>query len=346
MFFGLCNSPATFQRVMDHVFHPLKDKYPGMLFVYMDDILIVTPNDAALHEQIVHKVLELLEEESFFLKLTKCKFEHKSIEYLGIMVKEGTIHIDPTKSDGPKSWPRQLSMVKQVRSMLGVLGYQRPFIKGYAHLARPLTDLLKKEVPFKWTEECMKALNELIDIVTSDLVLYRPDYDKPFELEVDASQFTTGAILYQRNKKGRLCPVAYHSKTLSELERGYNIHDHELLALMRGLENWCHLLLGSEHQVTVYTDHANLKYYCQAHKINRQVACYLPCLAEYNFKLVYKPEVTNKADGLSRRPDYDDGREDNEDVVVLPDHLFIDAINFVNQEQAVLGAQKHHKSTL
>jgi Reverse transcriptase (RNA-dependent DNA polymerase) len=134
---------------MDHVFHPLKDKYPGMLFVYMDNILITTPDNPELYEQIVHEVLELLEEESFFLKPTKCKFEQRSIKYLGIVVKEGTIHIDPTKSDRLKSWPRQLSTVKQVRSMLGVLGYQRPFIKGYVHLARPLTDLLKKDVPFK-----------------------------------------------------------------------------------------------------------------------------------------------------------------------------------------------------
>jgi Reverse transcriptase (RNA-dependent DNA polymerase) len=134
---------------MDHVFHPLKDKYLGMLFVYMDNILIVTPNNLELHEQIVHEVLELLEEELFFLKLTKCKFERKSIEYLGIIVKKETIHINSTKSNELKSWPRQLLTIKQVRSTLGVLGYQRPFIKGYAHLARPLTDLLKKDIPFK-----------------------------------------------------------------------------------------------------------------------------------------------------------------------------------------------------
>jgi RNase H-like domain found in reverse transcriptase len=144
----------------------------------------------------------------------------------------------------------------------------------------------------------MQALNNLISIVTSNPVLYQLDYNKPFELEVDASQFATGVILYQRNEKGQLCLVAYHSKTLLELERGYDIHNRELLALIRGLENWRHLLLGSKHQITIYTDHANLKYYYQAHKINQWVARYLPCLAEYNFKLVYKPGAMTKADGL------------------------------------------------
>jgi Reverse transcriptase (RNA-dependent DNA polymerase) len=95
MYFGLTNSPATFQKTMDHVFQSLKNKYPGMVFIYMDDILIATANDPVLHEQIVYDVLDLLEKESFFLKLLKCRFEHKSIEYLGIVVEKGTLKLIP-----------------------------------------------------------------------------------------------------------------------------------------------------------------------------------------------------------------------------------------------------------
>ena len=78
--------------------------------------------------------------------------------------------------------------------------------------------LLKKGIPFKWTEECTKALDQLLHIVASDPVLHRPNYDKPFILEVDASQYATGAILYQTNEEGRLCPVGYHSHTLNKAE--------------------------------------------------------------------------------------------------------------------------------
>jgi RNase H-like domain found in reverse transcriptase len=177
------------------------------------------------------------------------------------LVEKGTIHIDPTKRNGLKDWPRQLSTVKQVRSTLGVLGYQRPFIKGFAHIAKPLTQLLKKGQPFQWTEDCTAALDKLITIVTSDPVLQRPDQEKPFELEVDASQYALGAILYQRDDNGKLRPVAYHSETFNEAERGYDIHDRELLAVVKGLENWRHLLMGAKHEITVYTDHANLQYY-------------------------------------------------------------------------------------
>jgi Reverse transcriptase (RNA-dependent DNA polymerase) len=143
MFFGLSNSPPTFQRFMDRIFAPLKRKYPGLLFIYMDDILIATGEDIELHRCIVHDVLDLLKRESLFSKLSKCQFEQRSITYLGIVVEAGTIHIDPTKINGLLSWPQKLTMVKQVRSTLGVYGYHRAFIPGYANIVRPLNNLLK-----------------------------------------------------------------------------------------------------------------------------------------------------------------------------------------------------------
>jgi Reverse transcriptase (RNA-dependent DNA polymerase) len=112
MFFGLTNSPATFQHMMDHVFQKLCNKYLGMVFVYMDDILVATTMDKVLHWWIVHKVLELLEMELFFLKPLKCKFKQESIDYLGIVVSKGTVCIDPTKQNGLATWPQKLTSVK------------------------------------------------------------------------------------------------------------------------------------------------------------------------------------------------------------------------------------------
>jgi Reverse transcriptase (RNA-dependent DNA polymerase)/RNase H-like domain found in reverse transcriptase len=197
MLFGLQNSPATFQRCMNRVFAKIMNHYPGKVFVYMDDVLVATGGDVEEHRRIVREILEMFCQESFFLKLSKCKFEQTSIDYLGIHVEHGTIRIDPTKRKGLSQWPRTLSSVKEVRSTLGVLGYQRPFIPHFAHLAAPLTALLKKGQPFKWTDECTKALNALLQIIESDPVLQRPDYDHLFEMEVNTSQYATGAILYQ-----------------------------------------------------------------------------------------------------------------------------------------------------
>jgi RNase H-like domain found in reverse transcriptase/Integrase zinc binding domain len=306
----------------------------------MDDILIATIKDYKLHRWLVHEVLDLLEEESFFLKPAKCKFEQQSIDYLGIVVTKGTVWIDPTKQNGLAVWPRWLTSVKQVHSMLGVLGYQRPFICGFVYLAHPIMQLLKKERKFEWTEECTAALDKLIEIVMSDPVLHRPNYDLPFTLEVDTSQYTTGAILYQPNDKGQLCPVGYHSHTLNPAERGYDVHDQELLAVIRGLRQWRHLLLSSLFTTTVITDHANLQYYCQPQKINHRMARYLADLADYWFMSIHKPGASNKADHLSQRPDYDEGKEDNEDVQVLPDKLFTNVAVSLNIEQEVYNQQE------
>ena len=100
MFFEMTNAPATFQRAMDRIFAKFKNRYPGCIFVYMDDILIATNDNEELHEQIMHEVLELLEEEDFHLKLNKCLFHKQSIDYLGIHIEGGKVRIDPTKMDG------------------------------------------------------------------------------------------------------------------------------------------------------------------------------------------------------------------------------------------------------
>jgi hypothetical protein len=169
MFFRLMNSPVMFQQTMDRIFQPLMNEYPDAIDVYMDDIFVKTGPDLELHWEIVHKVLDLLEKESFFLKPSKCKFEQTSIDYLGICIEKGVICIDPTKRDGLADWLQRLHMVKQVRSTLGVLGYQWPFIWDFAKLAKPLTSLLKKGVPFNWTEECTHSLSVVVALAQFQL---------------------------------------------------------------------------------------------------------------------------------------------------------------------------------
>jgi RNase H-like domain found in reverse transcriptase len=95
----------------------------------------------------------------------------------------------------------------------------------------------------------------------TDPVLQQPDYTKLYTLEVDALQYASGAILYQLDMQDQLQPVGYYLKTFNQAERNYNIHDHELLAMIKGLEHWRHLILSSPHQLTVISDHANLQYY-------------------------------------------------------------------------------------
>ena len=143
-----------------------------------------------------------------------------------------TLRIKSNKLKGIKEWPCTLKNVKQLHSMLGVLGYQHPFIPGFALLMHPLMCLLKKGVEFTWTDECTVALDKLINIVTSDPILWQPRQQEPFKLEVDASQVATGAVLWQYDVQGQQCPIRYDSKTFNEAECNYPIWDREFLAIV------------------------------------------------------------------------------------------------------------------
>ena len=196
----------------------------------MDDLWIITKKDAArqkLHEQITHEVLQLLEKNSYFLKLSKSEFRVENMNLLRWQVGNGEIQIDPNKISGIKNWPRTLKSKKDVQIVLGVLGYQRPQIKGFAKIAKPLVELTKKKENhiFKWTKKAEEALNQLINIIASDPVLKCPDPEKQFEMKVDASAFTLGAVLSQKDKNGKKQECRYFSKALNETERNYDIWD-------------------------------------------------------------------------------------------------------------------------
>ena len=239
------------------------------------------------------------------------------------MVNGDTLSIDPKKADRLHNWPRTLSTVKEVRSVLGVLGYQHPFIPHYADIARPLMALTKKNHPFSWTPECRKALDKLITAVTQGPTLTQPNLSLPFYLQVDASAYATGAILTQKDTRGKHRAMGFLSKTFNEAEHNYDIHDRELLAVFRALSHWQHLLLSSPHVTTVLTDHKNLEYYKEPHHINPCIARYVQWMQDYNFIIQHIPGESNKSDALSRQPDYDQGINDNTNVTVLPPHLFI-----------------------
>jgi hypothetical protein len=215
-----------------------------------------------------------------------------------------------------------------VRSILGVLGYQRPFIPNFANIAQPLVALTKKDQHFIWTPECMEALNTLIDTILDNPLLHQPNLSCPFFLQVDASAFATGVILTQKDDRGKHLAMGFHSQTFNDAKRNYDIHDWMFLTVFRGLTHHRHLLLSSPFPTTVFTNHNNLEYYRHPHHINRRDTRYIPQLVDYNFKLVHFPGTANKADALSRRPDYNKGQEDNDNVLVLPPHLFARATTF------------------
>jgi RNase H-like domain found in reverse transcriptase/Reverse transcriptase (RNA-dependent DNA polymerase) len=241
MMFGLQGAPGTFSRMIAVNITPMYQEFPPNRFKhYMDDCLIaMADSELGLHCQMNHRLLDIFEEHSYFLKLSKCEFECTEIDFLGVCLGNRQITIDPSKIAGIKEWPRMLKSVKEVQSTLGVLSFQHPFIPGFVHIAKPLTGLLKKDSTFNWTPECTQALDRLIHIVTLEPALIPPDTEWQFILEVDVSQYATGAILFQADKKLKdqrgnpiLCPCGYHSQTFSATEQQYPIYDREFLAII------------------------------------------------------------------------------------------------------------------
>jgi hypothetical protein len=203
MLFGLQGAPGTFSQMIAVDVAPMYREFPANCFKhYMDDCLIATAEgELQLHCQMNHCLLDIFKEHSYFLKPSKCVFEQPEVDFLGVQLKHGEIMINPSKIACIKDWPTMLKSVMEVWSTLGILWFQCPFIPGFADIAKPLTNLLKKGTTFSWTEACTTALTRLIVFITSEPVLISPDQDQQFILEVDTLQYATGAILYQADKK-------------------------------------------------------------------------------------------------------------------------------------------------
>src|ERR1700761_4433881 len=192
MFFGLTNSPATFQTMMNAIFE--EELREDWLTIYMDDILIHTSTNLEMHRRRVHQVLDKLEQHDLFLKPEKCQFEVRRTEFLGVILESGTVQMDPAKIKGVADWPPP-KRLKDVRSFLGFTGFYRYFIPNYSRIARPLIELTQKAVPFHWGEEQVKAFKTMKTLMCSKPVLHQVDYSKPFFLSTDASLYGVGAVL-------------------------------------------------------------------------------------------------------------------------------------------------------
>ena len=173
MFFGLTNSPATFQTMMDDIFQ--EEIAQGWLRIYMDDTVIATTDDEEEHSARVHHFLDKLAQHDLFLKPEKCHFHQKEVEYLGVIIGNGNVKMDPVKVEGIAQWPTPAT-VKDVRSFLGFCNFYRAFIPSFSHMARPLNDLTKKNRQWTWGPTEQKAFEALKTVCTTYPVLRTPDW--------------------------------------------------------------------------------------------------------------------------------------------------------------------------
>ena len=228
MFFRLCNSPTMFQRFMNESFKDMIAK--GWLVVYMDDLLILSPNQETDTQRTI-RVLQRMKELDLHLKIKKCKFAVSQIDYLGMVLSPGEIRMDQMNLNGIKQWPTPKT-VKDVRSFMGFTNFYRKFIGNYSNIARPLIDLTKKNEPWNWSNDCQSAFTQIKEIFMKEPVLQLPNLTKPFAIGMDASKYASGGVLLQKDSNGEWHPCSYLSQSFGPAERNYDIYDRELLTII------------------------------------------------------------------------------------------------------------------
>jgi len=316
----------------------------GKVAVFIDDVIVETKTEKG-HDELVAEVVKRLEENDLYVKLEKCKWKVREVEFLGVVIGLEWIKMEKGKVKGVLEWLTP-KCVKDVQKFLGLANYYHRFIEGFALIARPLHDLVKKDKKWEWAEKEERAFGELKRRFTEELVLVVPDLDKKMQMEVDVSDYATGGVLLMEceDKLWRL--VVFLSKSLNETERNYEIHDKEMLAIIRGLEVWRHLLEGVQFKFKIWMDHKNLEYFMKAQKLNRRQARWVLYLSRFDFILKYVAGAKmGKVDGLSRRMDWKVGVDkDNENQVFIKDNWIRSMYEVVVEEPEVEMLEKIKKA--
>ncbi|KAI3825909.1 hypothetical protein L1987_07638 [Smallanthus sonchifolius] len=288
--FGLTNAPAVFMDLMNRMCKPYLDKF---VIVFIDDILIYSKTKED-HEQHLRLILDLLKTEQLYAKFSKCDFWLKEVQFLGHVVNEKGIHVDPAKIEAVKNWKAPKNPT-EVRSFLGLAGYYRRFISNFYKIAVPLTALTQKGKPYEWGPKQEEAFQILKQKLCNAPILTLPEGEDDLVVYCDASNQGLGCVLMQRGKV-----IAYASRQLKIHEKNYTTHDLELGAVVFALKIWRHYLYGTK--CVVFTDHKSLQHIFNQKELNMRQRRWVELLNDYDCEIRYHPGKANVvADALSRK---------------------------------------------
>lgn len=278
--FGLSNSPATFQRLIDKVIGSDLEKY---CLVYLDDIIIVTDN-FDLHLQVLDEVFKRLSAAGLTVSKEKCQFCRESLKYLGYVVDRQGLHVDPDKVSAIMNLPIPQN-VKQVRQVIGTISWYRKFVPKFSDVIAPLCALLRKNKTFTWNSDCDKAFHNIKQCLVSAPILSCPDFRKPFFVQTDASGHGIGAVLSQQHEDGEHV-ICYISRSLSRCEKNYSTTELECLAVLWAVEKWKCYLDG--YQFFVVTDHASLKWLDNLKDPTGRLGRWAVRLQQFDYEVIHR----------------------------------------------------------
>ncbi|GBP12168.1 Retrovirus-related Pol polyprotein from transposon gypsy [Eumeta japonica] len=280
--FALKNAPSIFQRFVDDI---LREYIGKFAYVYIDDVLIYSSSPEE-HMEHIEIIFDALNKATLKVSDEKSKFFQTEVEYLGHIITHNKIATNPEKVEAIEKYPLPQTL-KDLRGFLGMTGYYRKFVQGYAGIAKPLTIHLRGDI---------EAFNKLKNCLKEQVELFQPNFDKPFELTTDASNIAIGAVLSQTKK-----PIFFLSRTLSKTEENYSTNEKELLAIIWALQKLRNYIYGTT-DLTIYTDHQSLTHAISEKNPNPKLKRWKAIIEDFGAKLAYKPGHQNVvADALSRQ---------------------------------------------
>jgi hypothetical protein len=312
--FGVSNGPAIFQRFINNILLDCLDQF---VTAFVDDLLIYSQNEAE-HELHVKTVLARLREAGLQASISKCEFHVTETRYLGYILSTQGIKVDPVKTAIIREW-KVPTTVKGIQSFLGFCNFYRRFIEAYSRIAKPLTNLTKEDVPFTWDSHCRDAFESLKKRLTEAPILRHFQPELPTRVETDASDGVVAGVLSQQHDD-LWHPVGYYSKTMSGPEKNYEIHDKEMLGVIRALEEWKSELQGLQRddRFQVLTDHKALEYFMGKKKLSARQARWAEFLASFYFLIKHRPGKTNTIADILSRKDGTSEKEDRWQVMIRP----------------------------
>lgn len=292
--FGMRNSPATFQRLMNYLLQDL-----DRVHVYLDDILVLSDTWTE-HLERLSSVLQRLRNANLTVKLSKTSFCRATVTYLGHVVGQGLVRPKAANIKVILDFPVPTTK-KGLMRFLGMAGFYRRYCPNFSEVAAPLTQLTSGKRRYAWTDECQDAFQQLKTLLASNPVLVAPNFKLPFHLQTDASNLATGAVLLQEDTQGILHPVAYHSVKLNKHQLNYSTIEKELLGIISAIKKFECYLYGGSYPVKVYTDHNPLTFLDRNKLSNQRLLRWSLYLQQYNLQIHHiKGRDNTIADALSR----------------------------------------------
>jgi len=322
--FGLTNAPAAFQRWINRT---LQSYIDICCIVYLDDILIYS-DSLEQHQKDVAAIIRAIRRQGMKLKPSKCEFHQRETEYLGFIINNEGVKVDPIKTAAIWDWKPPTNK-RGIQEFMGFCNFYRRFIEGFSRTAKPLYDRTKKDVKWEWGDKEQAAFDELRQKLCSTPVLTYFKPGRPLLVETDASKYVCSGILSQHDEDGKWRPIAYRSKTMAPAECNYDVHDKELLAIVQALKEWRRYLRGSGQHFKVLTDHKNLIRFTTTKELTDRQIRWSEVLSGFDFKIEFRPgKEGGKLDALTRRkadmPQEGDERLTQKERILLPKEKYFD----------------------